>query len=96
MIALQALQSQAERRDRTFQPFEQVDRHQRLKALFAVGLFELAAAAGHLGVVHVLVLLDAAGQDVAHGRIHGQFQQTELVEDVVEANDVRALAGIDN
>ena len=38
VVALQALQRQAERRDGAFQPFQQVDSHQRLQAFLAVGL----------------------------------------------------------
>ena len=74
-IAAQALQCEPERLDRAFQPLEQVDGHQRLQALFTVGLPKLATAARHLGVVQLFVLLQPARQDVVDRRIDGELQQ---------------------
>ena len=73
MIALQLAQGEAEGFDRAFQPFEQVDGHQGLEATFAVGLLQLTATAGHLGIVELFVFGKPAGQDVTDRGIDRQL-----------------------
>jgi hypothetical protein len=65
-----------------------------LQAALAVGLLERAASAGGLGVVEGLVLGQSARQDVIDRRIDGQFEAGQLPEDVVEADDVRAMGEV--
>ncbi len=67
MKVLQPFQGETKGLDGAFQPLEQVDRHQRLEASFAVLLLQGSAAASDLGVVEILVLGKPAGKDVLIG-----------------------------
>ena len=53
-------------------------------------MLELAFASD-LGVVHLLVLLEPTWQDVADRGVHGELEQGQLLEDLVEAHHVRSL-----
>src|SRR5690606_40946736 len=77
--------------DRALQAFQQVGRHQRLKAALSIGLSELAASALDLRVVDLLVLPQTAGQDVADRGVDRELQYRKLREDVVEPHHVRPL-----
>ena len=90
MVRAQGLERQAERLNRAFQALEQVGRHQCLQTLFTVDLFKLAFPC-NLSVIHLLVLLEPTGQNVADRGINGELEQRQLLEDLVEAHHIRSL-----
>ena len=73
MVRAQGLERQAEGLNRTFQTLEQVGRHQCLQALFAVDLFKLAFPC-NLSVIHLFVLLESTGQDVADWGVNSELE----------------------
>ena len=88
MVALQRLQREAERRHRTFQPLEQIHRHEGLQALFSSGQTQVAPFVARLRVVKIAVFLDPAGQQIGGRGIHRELEHGQLGENIVEAHHV--------
>src|SRR5690606_2355649 len=82
---------EAEGLNGAFQTLEQVDRHQCLKTFLPVYLTELSTTTGHLGVIQLFVLLQTAGQNVADRGVYSEFEQRELLENLVEAGGTAHL-----